>query len=262
MIDSLIDMELIEKVKENPGDMHWSQSPLEKVTDAKVLLDGRYFVLTRTDFLAPKLVQHSTWRTESIGETYRRGFEESDNLASFQDITRWFYQLMLPENYQSGDFPHADYTLRLCNPKNKAFVNLRIFPEGSYLVDLIDVEVTLPNIDGNAFRGGGNCSYHGDEEDNDSLKPEERTKTLDQLAKVNRMRQGDIVIQTPEGEYEGKFGENSFVNYDDFSTLHSFDIDERVIGKIHSADLSERYVQRALVIFKRLLEECGIPYRK
>lgn len=252
------------KIREKPKDNHWSQSPLEKVTDARVLLDRDYFVLTKTEFLAPKLIKHATWKTEYVGKTHKRIFELCDNSGSYKDIVRWFYTIMLPESYEQGDFPHQDYTFYVHNPRTTAFVNLREFPQESYLVDIIDAEVTLYDSFGNIINGGAVSSYQSEAKEDDSLLPMERTITLEQLSKQNRLRQGKIVVQTSDGEYETPFeeGQMTFVNYSDLSTLHSFDIGGDVMDRVHAADLSEIALQRVLTSFKYLLEECCVNYRK
>lgn len=260
MIERLLD---ITKTRLSPKDFHWPQSLFEKVIDAQILLDGGDFLLVKTEFFAPKLIKHSSWRTECVGDTYRRIFESVDNSKSFEDISRWFNTIMLPENYEPGKFSHQDYTLQISNRKNAAFVNLRKYPQGSYLIDLINAEVTIYDTMGNIANGGAVSSYTGGEE-NESLSLEKRTKTLEQLSKQNRLRQSKIVIQAIDGEYEAPFetGKMTFVNYENLSTLQSFDVSEDVTGKIHAADLSEMALQRVLNNFKYLLEECSVEYRK
>ena len=131
------------------------------------------------------------------------------------------------------------------------------------MIDLINAEITLYDQMGNVLTGGAVSSYTGGAEENDSLKPEKRTKTLEQLSKQNRLRQGKIVVQAPDGEYESPFEKDamSFVNYDTLSVLTSFDIGGDTISRIQAADLSEVALQKTAVRFKCLLEEGCLDYQ-
>ncbi|MBI2047372.1 hypothetical protein HYT26_04405 [Candidatus Pacearchaeota archaeon] len=246
----------LREIKESPHKMHWSQSLLEQVTESKVLSQGEEFVLVKTDFLAPKLIKDATWRTDGIGETSKNIFERCNNIKTFKDIVRWFYQITLPESYINGEFPHEDYTLHIRSLENNAFVNLRIFPEGSYLLDLIDAEVEVYGDYFNVIARGATSSYSGGAEENDSKKPEQRTKTLNQLTKQNRIRQGKICIQAKDKEYEMGFKE-----FKKLSKAHSSDVGTCVIDRVKKADLSECALKEVLTYFKSLLDGCGVGYR-
>lgn len=264
MLNRLVEKDFLRKIIEEPQQTHWSQSPLESVSSANVLLGGRDFALVKTKFLAPRLIKHATFRTEHIGENYKKVFQLHDNLDAYHNIVSWFNQIILSESYEEGEFEHEDYTLLVYNQKNRAFVNLRQFPNGSYLHDLIDAEVTTYDENGAVVIDGSVSSYSGGAEDNDVLKPEERTKTLEQLAKQNRIRQGRVVVQTDEGDFEAHFQNDLmiFINYDDYSALDSFEVGSGVMDKVRAADLSETALQKTLTRFRYLLGECCIPYRR
>jgi hypothetical protein len=258
-LTELIDFRLLRKIAESPKENHWSQSPLEKVTNATVLLDRDYFVLVKTEFSAPHLIRHATWRTEHVGGANKEIFRLHHNLDNYNRIERWFYTDILPESYGSYT-PHQDYTLWISNNAGKAVVNLRQYPAGSYLLDLIDAYVNWHGV----IRGGVS-SYSGDAEYNDTLTHLERTQTLDDLIKQNRMRSASVHVLTKEGEFEGRFENDAdsmtLVDYRNFTIKSGSDFDFSLMDKLHSADKSEIALQGLLSFFKTLLEEYSVPFR-
>ena len=253
----------ISQIRKKPKEMHWSQSPLEKVLGAEILLDGRDFVFVRTDFSAPRLAKYSWLKTEDIGKFAKREYVKYDNLKSFDDLTRWFYTINLPESYQKGDFIHTDYTFYQANEKFNAFVSMRIYPKGSYFVDLINGNAELFGAEGARFTGASNSSFQGgDEEDNDQLNSEERTKTLLELTRINRFRQGKVILQTSSGDYEGNPDNDLFVNQDDLSSIDSLDLGDRIVNTLWSGELCENQLQIIFQRFKGILEECNVSYRR
>lgn len=262
MINRLFNKETLTSVRREPARTHWTQSPLEQVVDARILLCGEDFVLLRTDFLAPMLTRHATWRTEDVGGTQRRIYEMHNNIQMYQNVVRWFYKTSLPDSYAEGLFPHEDYTLRVVNQEMKAFVNLRKYPAGSYLVDLVQADLTVYDALGEPAISGATSSYVGGAESNDPLKPQQRTKTLEALAQQNRLRQGRIFVQTPEGIGETQFDSPmTLVAYDNFPTLRVFPMSEEILQTIHRTELREVALQRVLTNFKYLLEESCVTHR-
>lgn len=269
MLTSIINQPHLFKVQQSPEEYHWSQSQFERVKSAKVLEADEYHVLTETNYLAPKLVRRSTCRTDHAGKIHLRIAQMLGSVNFFEDYQRNLREVQeaINTNYENGDFPHTDYTLWLVKPNTRAFVNLRVFPEGSYLVDLINAEVEM--FDGNGKRIGrigSTDSYLSYRDDLDDLNPEGRTLTLDQLAKRNRLRDGSINLDTPQGTYSGVMEKGDehiiFTNPDDPLPLNFFMLDEENRSRINQADLSEQSIQNVLVYFKNLLDKHWIPYRQ
>lgn len=291
----------MEKVRKDPKHNHWSQSPLEKVTDAKILLDDNNLVLVKTTFSAPKPINHITWGTEFVGKTnidyeieyfsthfdHKKSMEKIRNIlgkdaisltppgaeAQVQMRLRWANE-EFKRSYSKGEFPHTDYTLWICNQRINSFVNMRLFPEESFLTDRIKAEIKLfdelgnPIVDssGHPISNYSKDSYFSRDGTDENLCPEERTLTLDQLIKENRIREGSIILMDNGTEYEGKFmgkGKLSdFKSADGISSIPSFELPDRIIELFTVGDLKERYLNKVLIILKNYLEECNISYRK
>lgn len=299
MVMEWINPEFIRNVIENPVGSHWSQSHLERVTDAQVLLSGTDFVLTKTAYKAPRQMRHATYGTHFLGETNRREmlrhFSEDfiDSRAELQRslkgvgrrlhfspinpveqverYMRWA-QEEIAKSYENGEFPHIDYTLWLRRPTIHAFVNLRVFPEDSYLVDRIFAEVRVFDKDGKPLsdkQGFPISDYSNDSYSSGShetLRPEQRTKTLEALALENRLRGADVVIMDDGEEFIGKIQGNgqlgTFANADGIRVLYGFELPENIIEMFAIGDVKERYLQKVLSFFRIMLDEVGVKYRR
>jgi hypothetical protein len=259
-----LNRERLDAIRKDPKAAHWSQSRFESVSRATVLLDGGSFLMTKTEFNAPKLIGHSSFRTEDVGETYRRMYAERGNLETFKRVEQSFH-LSLMTNYAREAVSHVDYTLWVFEPSGKEFVNLRIYPPGSYLLDLTFVEFdTVRTSELTLVRSiGARSSYSGGAGDNDGLSPAERTKTLPQLAKQNQLDGGTLSVMTSHGEFEGDIeGNGLLINHDDLSTLDMADLDQNTLDTIESAKQSEFEFQRIFRRFMLHLGQCSVDYRK
>ncbi|MBW2991772.1 hypothetical protein KY345_00960 [Candidatus Woesearchaeota archaeon] len=277
-INNLVDEGFINAVKKDPANFHWTLSFLERVVDASVLWDSEELVLTKTDFLAPKIKNHSTYRTEHVGERIieriRRARNEywRDGDEYVTQFYRWALE-SIKDNYEDGKFLHTDYTLWHCDPRIKSFSNMRIYPEGSYILDLITSDIEVFDGKGRRLTGGGVDSYNPPEVDTseaeiDTRKPHQRTQTLDELEKQNFT----IGLQTPDGEYKGTIDEEALENpnepihlfkKEDFDIINLFqDLSLDTVDRINLAYLSEKYLQRTLNMFSTILTASGVPYRK
>ena len=248
--------EHIKKVRDNPKAMHWSQSTLEKVTDAEILSEGIDYILTKTRFLAPVMIRPSPYRTEYLGETFRtitqaeQDARSGDGEAYWTEIVKQSKESMRL-NYGKNGVLHEDYTLWWSGKEARVFVNLRHYPKGSFFVDLIiasleigdrDLE-NLSEVSRGSIRDG--FSY--------ALKPKQRTMTLDEMIGNNRME--TVILIKPEGELRYKISSLNDIDNLNYAGVSGTE-------KVRMDFLNEVALQNRLLFFKMILDECSVHYRR
>ncbi|MBS3096921.1 hypothetical protein J4480_05800 [Candidatus Woesearchaeota archaeon] len=256
MLAFFVGDERIKQVKNNPRAMHWSQSYLEEVTDAEVLSENHDYVLTRTKFLAPVMIKPSPFRTEEIGETFRFITQTKQNAHSDDGKLYWakiigLAKQAIEHNYGERCALHEDYTLRVRDNLSRAFVNLRVYPEENFLMDMIAASVELmTNPSEYTMEASRNSLRNGWWDPR--LKKEKRTRTLDEMIESNRADEIELT----------RNGKKSIVRISSLSDINSLCYDG-VVGmeEVKTNYLGEVALQSTFLLFKTKLIECSVPYR-